>query len=58
MNGLRSFGIKYTFGHSSGSIRIDILANGEEEAREILMHTVKRPDLYSLKARDVNGMEE
>ena len=55
---LKLSGIKYTFEHSSGTIRIDILANGEEEAREALVHTVRRPELYSLETVDVNGMEE
>lgn len=54
---IKSFGTKYTFEHSSGMIRIDILAAKEDEAREVFVHTVKRPELYSLKSVDVNGME-
>lgn len=49
--------IKYTFEHSSGSIRISILALNEDEAREVLVHTVKRPEIYSLIEIDVNGFE-
>lgn len=43
----KRYGTRYCFEHSSGSIRIDILANNKNEAREVLVKTVKRPDLYS-----------
>ncbi|MDD3474443.1 MAG: hypothetical protein PHP08_00885 [Candidatus Dojkabacteria bacterium] len=55
---LKRAGIKYTFEHSSGSIRVDVLAMNEDEAREVFIKTVRRPDVYSLVMRDVNGMEE
>lgn len=55
---LKRAGIRYVFEHDSGSVRIDVLAMNEDEAREVIFKTLKRSENYYIVMVDVNGMAD